>query len=225
MRNELRYLACLGQAHRQVKCQVPHVQIALHAPSPHRRTASSASSSGCGSASQFSLSMPGPLSPALAFSSSSPVPPANNKRAQNSGWHTVQDTAAEQPCPALPLSSCLALDAGLPARHCTAQCTFGPWCSERLYHRDPEWVVGGSRGGLQWLHCAHASPNALLGPTRAHRPFAGPNAASAVGRRAVQLLGCPRPAGNWERHGRVRTPLVTNWWWDQQYPTPVIAAP
>ncbi|PMD37926.1 hypothetical protein L207DRAFT_530880 [Hyaloscypha variabilis F] len=65
----------------------------------------------------------------------------------------------------------------------------GPWCSERLYHRDPEWVVGGSRGGLQWLHCAHASPNALLGPTRAHRPFAGPNVASAVGRRAVQLLG------------------------------------
>ncbi|KAE9368237.1 hypothetical protein N431DRAFT_55684 [Stipitochalara longipes BDJ] len=118
-------------------------------------------------------------------------------------------------CPALARLALL-LDAGLPVRHCT-----WTWCSERLYHRDPErvarWWVG-SRGqqGRHTLHRKHVRPNLtqsnrvlgqswaspgpmllrrpmlgpMLGPTRAHRPSAGPNASSAVGRRAVHLLGC-----------------------------------
>jgi hypothetical protein len=36
------------------------------------------------------------------FQQNSPLPPANSRRAQGSGWHTVQDTAADPPCNVLP---------------------------------------------------------------------------------------------------------------------------
>jgi hypothetical protein len=36
------------------------------------------------------------------FPTNSPLPPANSRRAQGSGWHTVQDTAADPPCNFLP---------------------------------------------------------------------------------------------------------------------------
>jgi len=87
-----------------------------------------------------------------------------------------------------------------PARACPAPGRRAPCSSLQLglgvrrdlYHRDSQ--VGASRGSTSTRNTA-----AMLGPTRAHRPFAGPklpHVSSAVGRRAGQLLG-------WEWDGLV----------------------
>jgi hypothetical protein len=108
------------------------------------------------------------------FQQKSPLPPANSRRTQDSGWHTVQDTAAGPPCNFLPARHSSVLSLG-PCR---------PLVFGRLYHRDPEWVGSrGSRGSPPPAPQKHPRPNP--GPP----PFAGPQASSAVGPRAVEVLG------------------------------------